>query len=479
MINNSDGHLGPGIGIRAEGGYVVVPPSRHAEGITYLFTTEGNAEDVPAWLSELLISSDRHDTHGSVCDTGAVVAAKSGGVPSLSNGDASGSSRPLVRLADVLDEIEGTLNHFISLPNSRVSMLLACWVVLTYAYKAFEYCGYLSIKSGTPQCGKSKLLDLLALLSCGNPPVTTTPTAATVYRNNKQILFFDEVDQLRNADKETKGPLLAVLNTGFRKGSTIQRNERDANGNYVVRSLDAYGPKAFAGLEQLTDTLADRSFAIEMVRTARRTPRLNSRRFGEKAGRIRGDLEAWVNANRQVIEETYAALPDEMAELKGYDDRYQDIAEPLVVLAKLADAERPEGPLVLPRLLTALGIVARRMERPEVERELTTILDVVAVSFRDGEDETFIPSATLFSLCKETEALRNLVSEKALARLMKTMGQSSYSDGHRRGYRVNRQWVTEWQARYGRGRLADASSLRTDGSADTSGSTKACPGAAN
>ncbi len=34
-VRNSAGRLGPGLDIRADGGYVVAPPSRHPNGRTY------------------------------------------------------------------------------------------------------------------------------------------------------------------------------------------------------------------------------------------------------------------------------------------------------------------------------------------------------------------------------------------------------------------------------------------------------------
>ena len=34
-------------------------------------------------------------------------------------------------------------------------------------------------------------------------------------------------------------------------------------------------------------------------------------------------------------------LPDELPQLREFDDRFQDLAEPLLVIASLADEERP------------------------------------------------------------------------------------------------------------------------------------------
>jgi hypothetical protein len=57
-MRNSAGALGPGLDIRTEGGYVVVPPSIHPNGKTYAFVDEFD-EIVPApdWLLELIACS--------------------------------------------------------------------------------------------------------------------------------------------------------------------------------------------------------------------------------------------------------------------------------------------------------------------------------------------------------------------------------------------------------------------------------------
>ncbi len=54
VIRNSTGKLGPGIDIRGEGGYVLVPPSVHASGRRYEFSVDsaGTLADAPTWLIE-------------------------------------------------------------------------------------------------------------------------------------------------------------------------------------------------------------------------------------------------------------------------------------------------------------------------------------------------------------------------------------------------------------------------------------------
>src|SRR5262249_9700412 len=201
----------------------------------------------------------------------------------------------------------------------------------------------------------------------GIPPLTTIPTPAVLFRSTRPVLLLDEVDKLRNADKEKFSEVLAVLNCGFEAGAVIERCQKNT---FKVEQYPVYGPKALAGIESLADSLAHRSFQIQMERSADRMPRFNVRKLEELFVELRAGLKAWVEAHSQQIVDTYKELPDQLDCLIGFDDRFQDISEPLIVLATLADVERPEGPNVLPRLLEGLKAAAGRREPSVREKQL-------------------------------------------------------------------------------------------------------------
>lgn len=58
-VRNSAGRLGPGLDVRAEGGYIVAPPSSHLSGDSYVWEVDHHPDDVPladmpTWLVGLL-----------------------------------------------------------------------------------------------------------------------------------------------------------------------------------------------------------------------------------------------------------------------------------------------------------------------------------------------------------------------------------------------------------------------------------------
>ena len=369
--------------------------------------------------------------------------------------DGSGTV-PSVQLADLIDEVEGLINKYVCLPDPMLAMLIAVWVALTYCFEQFHYCGYLALRSATPRCGKSRLLRILALFCKGSPSITAIPTAAALFRSTDPVLILDEVDRLRNRDKDLFGDVLAVINCGFEQGSVVNRVERGPGG-FVVRSYPVYGPKAFAGIESLADTLADRSFMIQMLRSPDRLPRINIRKMTERADQIRAAFALWAEQHQCPLGDAYENLPDSLPSLAHYDDRFQDIAEPLVVLASLADAERalpenvhgPRLPEVLPRLLTGLAVAGGRREVSYRERQLLAFLEIVEERLI-GCEELFIPSADLLAAFQEREELSSIENTTALAAFLRHFELSPRPSptGKCRGYMIREEWVHEWQGRY-------------------------------
>jgi hypothetical protein len=357
-----------------------------------------------------------------------------------------------VSLADILEKLSEIIQYYSALPHPSLAMLVSCWIANTYTYREFQYCGYLALRSATPRCGKSRLLRLIGMFCHGHPKLITMPTAAVIYRGGQRILLLDEVDKLKNSDKDTYGAVLAVLNSGFEKDGRIERTDRNGEGKFIVQAFDVYGPKAFAGIESLADTLADRTFHIQMARSVIRMPRIKEqgvRGLGVIAARLRGRLETWAMENRARITDKYEQLPTEVDCLKPFDDRFQDIAESLVVLATLADEDSPQGNRIVPMLVEGLMYAAGRRVPSAREKSIVKLLDLLSPRLK-GNASVFIPSEQLVALCHEADELAWIESQKMLAGFLKhfDLYPEQSPDRQCRGYTISQEWIAGWSGRY-------------------------------
>ena len=350
------------------------------------------------------------------------------------------------RLADLIDEIDRHLRYYVELPSSSLSILVTCWIVNTYMYEHFDYCPYLVLHSSGPGAGKTVVLEFLSMLAFGNPQIITDPSAASLYRCISKVFLLDEMERLGSKDKAMRGNYIEILNSGFKKGGAVLRADRTTEGTFPAKSLSVYGPKAFAGINALNDTLAHRAYMVHMKPIDIRKPRLSLRTFGETAARLRKRLESCAVRLKEVIEMAYCALPKEEAHegLRSFDNRYQDISEPMIVLAEVADAERPEGPLILPRLIEALHLAYKDRERSK-KRFLPKALFDIIVAQLECNERRFLPSETLFDECKKCDSLKWLKSKKGLSNILKRFGlcPRESPDGKCRGYMITKEWVED------------------------------------
>lgn len=345
------------------------------------------------------------------------------------------------KLSDIVRRIASTLIKYVSL-KPGVATLLALWVVLTYVYERFRYAAYVHVHSPLPRCGKTRLMQLIALFVAGETPIVAIPTPAALFRSERRCLIVDEVDHLSNIDQGRYGDLIALLNVGFSRGAKIERVVPDGKGGFSVKQFDVYYPKMFAGLSELTDTLADRTLHVAMSRTHIRMPRLNERRLEGEAETIRTALQQWADRNGESLEATYLNLPDTIPDLEGFDDRFQDISEPLMVLASVADSECSKGPRILPALLLGLKTCSQERVIHPLEQQANVLARAIRPHLRH-EQTRFFTSDMLLYFCQHNDELAHLRSGKALAPFLKIFGLSPKKDktGTKRGYDIGLPWV--------------------------------------
>ena len=239
-------------------------------------------------------------------------------------------------IADVITEVEKFIRRFCILPDSAY-LALATWVAATHVSEAFDAFPYVALVSPAKRCGKTRVLEVLELL-CRKAWRGTSPTSAALYRMmaDSPTLLLDEVEALRGKQvSEVSLAILAVLNAGHRKGATVPRCDGPKN---EVKHFPVYGPKAFAAIGGLPDTLADRCVCLTMQRKteSQKVDRFLSTRAKAEARPLSESLAVWAEANNSTVESVYG----EMGDLGFLSDRDADLWMPLFAVCAIAAPNR-------------------------------------------------------------------------------------------------------------------------------------------
>jgi len=206
--------------------------------------------------------------------------------------------------------------------------------------------------------------------------------------------------------------LLAVLNAGHRKGATIPRCEPP---RHEVRFFPVYGPKFFAAIGRLPDTLLDRSIILHMKRRSR-TQSVERFRQAQAAAEAKpiqergGQLAA--NFAAQIAQAYENVLK---ADLKFLNDRDADLWTPLFAVCTVVCPNRlPE----LEKCATALS-AAKAGDDLDDSLALLLLRDIKQV-WPEGEDkfETALLIAKLKTL-EESPWQELEMTPRKLARMLR------------------------------------------------------------
>ena len=244
-------------------------------------------------------------------------------------------------LAALADQINRMVKKYVAFQSEHHSAVVTLWILHTWVVNAFYVTARLILDSAEPGSGKTRVLELLALL-CRSAKLTLSTTTAALYRRiaaageeglPPPTVLQDEADAIFGKTSTPQSEdLRALFNAGYRKGATVDRCEGDAK-NMKVREFPVHAPVALAGLAgKMPDTIRTRGITLHM---RRRRPDQKVADFRERdaqaeAAPIREQLQAWAEASEQTLADARPAMPS------GVADRAAEIWEPLIAIADLA-----------------------------------------------------------------------------------------------------------------------------------------------
>lgn len=143
--------------------------------------------------------------------------------------------------------------------------IVAIWIIGTYAHDKFISYPFLFLNA-MKQSGKSRLLSLISKLAKRGKHITSL-TEAVLFRLptiNKGITLC--IDEVENINKDEKSNLRQLLQTGYKRGVSIDRMKKVA-GEQVVEEFSVYTPVCLANITGLDDVLEDRCLTILLERS--------------------------------------------------------------------------------------------------------------------------------------------------------------------------------------------------------------------
>jgi hypothetical protein len=171
-------------------------------------------------------------------------------------------------LDELLNEVRGWFKRFVFTTDENDLDIIALWTIHTWLVDETFTTPRLLIDSPVPGSGKTTLLEHLGKL-CFSPvqmaALSSPAMLGRITADGVRTLLLDEADRsLDPKDPNTKS-LIAILNSGYKKGGSrpVLVKEKD---NWVVREMKTYSPVAIAGnTPLLPDDTRSRCITIRLL----------------------------------------------------------------------------------------------------------------------------------------------------------------------------------------------------------------------
>jgi len=309
--------------------------------------------------------------------------------------DGSGGSGGLGGLnqtpPDVLSRLAKWLTRFIRTTRMTDIYILALWILHTHVIEQVYTSPRLLIDSAMPGSGKTTVLEHAQRL--GYRPIQAASLSspallARIIDAGVRTICIDEADRNLDPKREGVGELLAVLNSGYKRGATRPVLIPSKGGTWDVAEMATFAPIAMAGNQpNLPEDTKSRTIRILLMPDLDGTVEESDWEVIEPlALDLRATIEEWADRARQSVAQAPGDLPDP---IKG---RSRERWKPL---KKVAQAVGGDWPALVDELALA-DVELEAMEREDGmtrERPAMVLLRDVHSTWADGEQ--FTPTATL------------------------------------------------------------------------------------
>jgi hypothetical protein len=290
-----------------------------------------------------------------------------------------------------LNNVRAWLGRFVSTVHPSDLDLLTLWAAHTHLCLETYTTPRLLLDSPVPGSGKTTTLEHLEKLCLSAVQMATLSSPAMLARlldASLRTILIDEADRSLSPDKEGIGDLLAVLNSGYKRGGTRPVLTPGKGGDWKVKEMPTFAPVAMAGNSpNLPEDTRSRSIRVLLMPDVDGSIEESDWEWIEDDARQLGKaLAAWADTVRDQVRTTRPDLP---LEIKG---RARERWSPL---KRVAEAAGGRWPAVVDQLALE-DIAEQEMAREEgavIQRPHVVLMQHLAEVWEDGE--TFVATERL------------------------------------------------------------------------------------
>jgi hypothetical protein len=216
----------------------------------------------------------------------------------------------------------------------------------------------LLLDSAMPGSGKTTVCEHLSRLACNGilfASLSSTAMLVRILEAGIATLIIDEVDRTLSPDKQGVGDLIAVLNSGYKRGATRPVLVQEKGNNWTPVKMSTFAPVVLAGNSpRLPDDTRTRCIRILLSPDIDGTIEDSDWEYIESdARKLHDEIATWADQVRDRISTTELSLPPEC---RG---RSREKWRPLVRIATVAGAHWPER---------VTDLIARDLAEEEADR---------------------------------------------------------------------------------------------------------------
>lgn len=256
---------------------------------------------------------------------------------SVSSTDSTGS---VYSMGELLDILRNWISKFIYVQEESDLDIIPLWIIHTHLATELYTSPRLLIDSPLPGSGKTTLLEHLSQFCKAPVQMASVSSGAMLGRITKdgtRTLLIDEADRALDPKRPNVGDLIALLNSGYKRGSTrpvlVQKNKE-----WEIEEMPTFSPVAIAGNSpNIPEDTRSRCIVVKLLPDYQsRAQESDWEELEFPAYQIKLDILASVETFREPISQSNPRLP------KGCVNRFKEKWKPLKRIASLAGGDWEE-----------------------------------------------------------------------------------------------------------------------------------------